>query len=99
MASVRYTFTLDAVRDADIVRWLELQANTSSAVRDALRAYVARPTLFDLDAKLDKILDTMRGVHVVTVGGDGALAEPNGEPAAARRGLDAMKARFRAGDQ
>ena len=96
MASVRYTFTLDAIKDADLVRWLELQVNTSAAVRDALRAYVAQPTHAHLDAKLDRLLDTLRGVHVVK--GASVDDEPaEGEPAAARRGLDAMKRRFREG--
>jgi len=28
-AKVRYTFALDAIKDADVIRWLELQGNTS----------------------------------------------------------------------
>ena len=33
MAAVRYSFSLDPIKDADLVRWLEMQANTSAAIR------------------------------------------------------------------
>lgn len=92
MATVRYTFSLDAIQDAAVIRWLEMQPNTSSAVREALRAYTAQPTLADLDGKLDLVLDALRGVQVI----NGATGDvpADAEPAAARRGLEAMKRRF-----
>ena len=92
MAAVRYTFSLDAVQDADLVRWLELQPNTSAAVRDALKAHLERPTLADLGGKLDRVLDALRGVKVLQAG---AVDGDQGEPARARANLDALKDRFR----
>jgi hypothetical protein len=97
MAVVRYSFTLDPVRDADIVRWLELQPWTTEAVRAALRAYVRRPGHAEIEAKLDEVLDVLRGVKVIGAGNapeDGG----QGEPARAARGLDAMLGKFR-GDE
>ena len=94
MAAVRYSFSLDPIKDASLVRWLEVQANTSAAIREAIRCYAERPTHRDLDAKLDRVLDALCKVRVVTPQrpvSDGDY----GEPAAARRGLDAMKVRFR----
>ena len=94
MAAVRYSFSLDPIKDASLVRWLEVQANTSAAVREALRSYAVRPTHQDLDAKLDRVLDALCEVRVVTP--ERPVPEgDHGEPTAARRGLDAMKARFR----
>ena len=95
MPSVRYTFSLDAVQDADLVRWLKLQPNTSAALRDALRAFVERPTLADLDAKLDQALDALRGVKVLQAGAAGDPEHDQAEPARARANLDKMKERFR----
>ena len=94
MAAVRYSFSLDPIKDVDLVRWLEMQANTSAAIREALKSYVDRPTHGELGTKLDRVLDALRNVRVVTP----QVPVPDkeqGEPAAARRGLDAMKARFR----
>ncbi len=91
MASVRYSFTLDAIKDAELVRWLELQVNTSASVRDALRAWVDRPTHQELDAKLDQVLEALRDVRVV---GTPAEIQKSTEPARARAGLNALKARF-----
>jgi len=92
MATVRYSFTLDAIKDADLVRWLELQPGISSTIRDALRAYAERPCHADLDAKLNEVLDALRNVQVVT--GDKAATPEQGEPARAVAGLDAMLKKF-----
>lgn len=94
MAAVRYTFSLDAIQDADLVRWLELQPNTSAAVREALRAYVDRPTRGQLESKIDQVLDILRGVQVVQAG-TAASDDSEAEPARARANLDKMKERFR----
>ena len=93
MAAVRYSFSLDPIKDADLVRWLEVQANTSAAIREAIKSYVERPTHRELGIKLDRVLDALRNVRVVTPQMP-APDDEQGEPAAARRGLDAMKARF-----
>ena len=94
MATVRYSFSLDPIKDAALVRWLELQANTSAAVREALKHYVERPTLRELDIKLDQVLDALRSVQVIAPQVSLPDAE-KGEPAAARRGLNTMKSKFR----
>ena len=93
MATVRYTFTLDAIQDADVVRWLALQPNVSAAVRQALKAYVERPTHADLGDKLDEVLSAIRGIRVVEVGD---LPQEGGgsEPAKAATGLDRMVGKF-----
>ena len=94
MPVVRYSYSLDAIQDADLIRRLETEINASAVVRDALRAWYERPTAADLDAKLDRLLAAMRDVRVIqaTAPDDG---NPVGEPAAARAGLDGMKQRFR----
>lgn len=94
MPAVRFTFSLDAIQDVDLVRWLELQPNTSAAVREALRAYVDRPTRGQLESKIDQVLDILRGVQVVQAGA-GEAGQEGGEPARARANLDKMKERFR----
>jgi Arc/MetJ-type ribon-helix-helix transcriptional regulator len=94
MPAVRYSFTLDAIQDAALIRWLEMQPNASAAVREALREHLDQPTRAQLDAKLDRVLDALRNVQVVQGSACGDALE-SAEPAAARRGLDAMKARFR----
>lgn len=59
---VRRSFSLDTERDADLLAWIDAQANASAAVRAALRAYSGSSTVTlemvyqlvrDLDAKLD----------------------------------------------
>ena len=57
---VRRSFSLDTERDADLLAWIDAQANASAAVRAALRAYSSSSTVTlemvyqlvkDLDAK------------------------------------------------
>jgi len=96
MAVVRYSFTLDAIKDADTVRRLELESSITEAVRIALRAYYDRPSHQDLGVKLDEVLDCLRGVQVVSAGQ--SVANDGAEPATARHGLDAMRRRFRSKD-
>ena len=95
MASVRYSFTLDAIQDARYVKWLGTQANLSAAVRAAIVAYVDRPSHKDLDDKLDRLLDALRNVQVV--GASVALTEQGheSEPARAKAGLANMLKKFR----
>ena len=94
MAVVRYSFTLDPFAHRDIVNWLELQPSTTEAVRAALRAYVRRPGHAEIEAKLDEVLETLRGVKVIGAG-DGSPGGDEGEPARAARGLDAMLGKFK----
>jgi hypothetical protein len=90
--SCRYTFTIDAIKDDDLLQWLEGQANTSAAVREALRAWVDRPTHQVLDEKLDRVRFA-RGGGLVG-GGWAGKTDTAAEPARARAGLNALKARF-----
>ena len=94
MAVARYSFTLDPIKDAHLVRWLARQAKISHGVRDALQAYVVRPSHQDLDAKLDQVLEVLRGVRVIG-GGAETAGDAEGEPARAVAGLSAMLDRFR----
>jgi len=59
MSTTRFTFSLDAILDADIMLWLERQPNASAAVREALRDFVIKPTLAQIDAKLNLILGSL----------------------------------------
>jgi len=96
MASTRYTVSLDPVGDSRYIRKLELEPNTSAAIRAAIIAYYDRPTHQDLAGQLDQVLDALRGVKVLQAGA--AASDPEhdqAEPARARANLDKMKARFR----
>lgn len=92
MPAVRYSFTLDAVLDADLVRWLELQPNKAAIIREALHAHRARPALADLERKLDQVLDALRGVQVRA--SNAPALEGGSEPARAVRGLNQMLEKF-----
>lgn len=94
MATARFTFSMDAIQDAAYIRRLELEPNLSAAVRAAIIAYYDRPTHGQIDAKLDQVLDALRGVQVVQAGA-GEAEQEGAEPALARANLDKMKARFR----
>jgi hypothetical protein len=99
MAVVRYSFTLDPFAHRDIVNWLELQPSTTEAVRAALQAYVRRPGHAEIEAKLDEVLEVLRGVKVVGARSAGEVLQDGdqGEPVRAARGLDAMLGKFRNG--
>lgn len=97
MPTVRFSISLDAVKDARLMRWLDEQTNASEAIRKALYAYIDRPSHGDLSARLEQLLEMVQRMRVVEAPAedtDEALTE-DGEPAAARRGLDAMKRKFR----
>jgi len=94
MATVRYTFALDAIQDADVVRWLALQPNVSAAIRAALVAYVDRPTHADLSEKLDEVLSALQGMRFVSAGSLPQAQEATGEPVRAATGLGRMLDKF-----
>ena len=96
MPAVRYSISLDPVNDARLVRFLAQQANVSAVVREALYAYVDKPTA--VETKLDSLLEMMRNMRTVEVPAEETPAEGD-EPAEARKGLDAMKKRFRKGER
>lgn len=91
-AKVRYTFALDAIKDADVIRWLELQGNTSAAIRGALKAFLARPNHDDLDRKLNEILAAVKTARFVAL--EPQEGEGRSEPERAARGLDRMVGKF-----
>ena len=92
MATARFTFSMDAVKDAQYIRLLELEPNTSAAIRAAVIAWYDRPSHHEIDAKLDRVLDALRGVQVI---GAASSDQEQAEPARARAGLEKMKAKFR----
>jgi pyrroline-5-carboxylate reductase len=92
MPSVRYSFTLDAVKDINVIRWLDSQPNTSAAVREGLKAYIEKPTNADLAAKLDEILNAFQTVQWVAT--TPAQIEGGDEPAAAVAGFEKMLQKF-----
>jgi len=97
MATVRISVSLDAVRDAELLRWLAEQpsGNVSGIVREALVLYRKRDStiearLTSTEEKLDRLLALMRSSRI-------AVEEPQAEgsePSKARDGLEAMKRRF-----
>jgi len=93
MASVRYTFTLDPVKDVGVIKWLDSQPNTSAAIRAALEAYIERPTHADIGARLDEILNAIQTARWVT-----PISEPDqvpqGEPTAAVKGFEKVLQKF-----
>ena len=54
---IRRSFTLDSQRDAALLAWLDVQANSSETVRAALRAYY--------DESLVTLADVYRAVQAV----------------------------------
>lgn len=90
---VRYSFALDALKDADVIRWLEMQGNTSAAIRGALKAFVARPTHDDLGRKLDEVLTAIHTMRFVGPA-ESQEGKGQGEPEKAARGLDRMIDKF-----
>jgi hypothetical protein len=94
MATVRYTFSLDALKDAGVVKWLDSQPNTSAAVREALKAYVEKPTNAELGAKLDEILNAIQTARWTSPLPEEARESQGNEPEAAIRGFDKMLGKF-----
>lgn len=93
MASVRYTFSLDALKDAKVVKWLDSQPNISAAVREVLNAHVEGPTNANLGAKLDEILNAIQTARLVRPAPQ--QEGPQGdEPEAAVAGFGRMLQRF-----
>lgn len=95
MASVRFTFTLHPVTDSKVVNWLMSQPNTSAAVREALKAYIEKPTPAELGAKLDEILNAIQSARL-TAPMPQEIQE-GGEPQAAIEGFGRMVEKFKTG--
>ena len=65
--TVRRSFSLDALRDHDVIEWLSRQDNTSEVIRAALRMYMGQPsqsdvieTVEDLKRIVGEMLRTLR---------------------------------------
>jgi len=97
MPTVRFSISLDAIKDVRLLRWLDEQANASEAIRKALYAYIDRPSHSDLASGLEQLLEMVQRMKVVEVLVEEEVQTEDGEPAKARRGLDAMKRKFRDG--
>jgi len=98
MPTVRYSISLDAIQDADIVRWIEAQSKrgASEAIRQAIRAYISQPTMVDLETRLNELLALIHNLRVVEAPTEEPQAEGD-EPTQARHGLEAMKKKFKGG--
>ena len=103
MPTVRYSFSFDTDRDNAIIHWLDSQSNASGAVREVIQNHITSPSRADLEAitsrsetKLDRLLEMIRNMRVVEMPAEETSAAGD-EPADARRGLDAMKRRFKDG--
>ena len=97
MPTVRISASFNAIKDADVLLWLNKRGNVSDAIKQAVRICIQvakEPSRADLEAKLDRLLEMMRNMRTVEVPAEETPAEGD-EPAEARKGLDAMKARFR----
>ena len=102
MPTVRYSFSFDIDRDDAIIHWLDSQPNASGAIRELIQDHITSPSRADIEAiasrsetKLDRLLEMMNR-KTVEVPAKEAPAEGD-EPAQARKGLDAMKRRFKDG--
>ena len=97
MPTVRYSFSFDTEHHTKIIHWLDSQPNASGAIRELIQAHITSPSRADLEAKLDRLLEMIRNLRVVETPAEETPAAGD-EPADARRGLDAMKKRFRKGE-
>ena len=97
MPTVRYSISMDAIDDADVIRWLNKQGTTSEAIRRAVRAYINSPT--QLETKMDRLIEMVQRMKVVEAPEMEEAPTEDSEPAKARRGLDAMKERFQKGER
>jgi Arc/MetJ-type ribon-helix-helix transcriptional regulator len=98
MPTVRLSISLDAVRDAELLQWLDKQTNVSAVVREAIGLYRQRGNaiearLTSTDEKLNELLALMRNLRVVETQEEEPKAEGE-EPSQARHGLEAMKQKF-----
>jgi hypothetical protein len=96
MPRVRYSFALDPIKDADIIRWLTLQPNVTAAIRKALSAYIERPSHVDLADKLDAVADMVNALRFAPLAHQDAGEAEEGEPEKAAQGFDKMLSKFRA---
>jgi hypothetical protein len=95
MPRVRYSFALHPIKDADVIRWLELQPNITSAIRKALSAYIERPSHADLADRLDMITSMVNALRFAPLAHQSEGEAEEGEPEQAAQGFDKMLSKFR----
>lgn len=95
MPTVRYSISMDAIKNADVIRWIDQQDNASEAIRRLIRACINSPT--QLEVKLDRLIEMVQKMKVVETLVEEEAQTEDGEPAKARKGLDAMKKKFQNG--
>ena len=95
--AVIVNISLDEEHDKDIMRWLGKQPNRSAAVREAIRAYMAKSegvTLADVLAAVQALPGKLSGV---VVSGETVSVEGE-EPEAAAAHLNGLLTRLGNGD-
>ena len=96
MPRVRYSFALHPIKDADIIRWLELQPNVTAAIRKALFAYIKRPSHAELADRLDTLASMVNALRFAPLAHQSGGEAEEGEPEKAAQGFDKMLSKFRA---
>lgn len=102
MAIVRYSFSLNALKDAELIHALEAQTSKSATVRAALTYYLLnRPTNAELSEKIDTLVNRIDHIgqilqsEKVYRSSPETTAEADVEPQRSVQGLDSMIERFR----
>ncbi len=72
---VRRSFSLDTERDADLLAWLDAQANISHAIRTALRAH---NTASDTDITLETVYVAVKDLETHLAQGQWHATPPLG---------------------
>lgn len=93
--AVIVNISLDPEADRDILRWLGKQSNRSAAVRDAIRAYMAKETGVTLADVLAEVRALPSRLSMVAVAPEPEVGE---EPEAAAAHLDGLLDRLGNGD-
>jgi len=92
-------FSVDGKTDKDILAWLDEQPNKSLAIREAIRAYMAKqegPTLVDILAEVRSLPSRLS--LVAQVPGAAPDDEVGEEPEAAAANLDGLLDRLEDGE-
>ena len=99
LSTVRISISFDAVRDAELLQWLAEQHNVSGVIREAVESFRKRESTIEArltatEEKLDDLLALIRNLRVVEAQAEEPQTEGD-EPTQARRGLEAMKKKFK----
>lgn len=97
MPVLRYTFAIDPLERAEVVKWLEglPPGVRSGQIVEVLAAHVSGPRLRDLLDELRALAQEIQALRRSGVQVQGAAgAQPGDEPDAAAAALDALVRRF-----